>query len=88
MPIFEYECTSCHNRFEDFVIKSTDEAGVACPSCGNSDVRKLMSSFAASMGPTDAPCGPGGCGVDLGGGCGLGGDTSPCCPGCGPKGHN
>lgn len=46
MPIFEYECKSCSNQFEELV--SSRETAVVCPSCNSTDTRKLMSVFAAS----------------------------------------
>ena len=71
MPIYEYRCPSCDERFEE-LVRSSDPA-VACPSCGTADVERLLSVFAgvggssASSSPTPsqvvssgaAGCGPG-----------------------------
>jgi putative FmdB family regulatory protein len=61
MPIFEYECKKCGRLFEELVMGSPVE--VACPSCGSTDLDKLISAIAkkcqgcsssggASCGPT------------------------------------
>ncbi len=42
MPIFEYECKSCRNRFETLVIRSNEV--ICCPQCKGTDVNKLMSA--------------------------------------------
>jgi putative FmdB family regulatory protein len=74
MPIYEYRCPSCDERFEE-LVRNTDVA-VACPSCGGADVERLLSVFAGVGGSSAAP-GPSPSQVLAGrpaGGCG---------PGCG-----
>jgi putative FmdB family regulatory protein len=44
MPIFEYACRACQQRFE--AIVRTNDVAPACPSCGSGDLEKLISSFA------------------------------------------
>ena len=44
MPMYEYECGDCGNRFE-LIQKFSDEPVTTCPSCGGK-VRKLVSSSA------------------------------------------
>jgi len=46
MPIFEYRCSSCSEVFEQLVLSRKDKR-VACPSCGTSQVKQLLSRFAA-----------------------------------------
>lgn len=41
MPIFEFECERCGERFEELIAA---EAAVACPACGSADARRLYSS--------------------------------------------
>ena len=43
MPIYEYECEACGNRFE-LIQRLSDEPVVICPGCGKPKVHKLMSS--------------------------------------------
>ena len=44
MPMYEYKCGDCGNRFE-LIQKFSDEPVSTCPSCGGK-VRKLVSSSA------------------------------------------
>ena len=46
MPIFEYRCDDCGNKFEKLVRASARE-GAECPSCGHDRVTTQVSSFAA-----------------------------------------
>ena len=66
MPLYEFTCTRCGETFEELVAAAGEGSGVACPACGSKDVEKLVSTFAASGGPS----GEGG-----GGSCGSGGFT-------------
>ena len=43
MPLYEYECEACHNRFER-IRKFSDPPIDTCPTCGKGPVRKLISS--------------------------------------------
>lgn len=43
MPLYEYECEACHNRFER-IQKFSDPPVATCPKCGKGPVRKLISS--------------------------------------------
>ena len=61
MPLYEYACKSCGQRFELLVRSDTV---IACPDCGSDDLKKLLSTFAVSVAasaPTrsaaPAPCG-------------------------------
>jgi len=44
MPLYEYECNECQNRFER-IQKFSDPPVESCPTCGGK-VRKLISSSA------------------------------------------
>lgn len=44
MPIFEYLCEDCGNKFEKLVRGSQ---GVQCPSCGQEHLKQQFSTFAA-----------------------------------------
>jgi putative FmdB family regulatory protein len=75
MPIFEYICKSCGNKFEAIVLGSKQSE---CPSCKGTELEQQLSTFAAhgtdrssgSALPKSLPCGmpPGACG---GGSCGM-----------------
>jgi putative FmdB family regulatory protein len=50
MPIYEYACRSCGERFEYLVRPSsgTADAAITCPSCHGADLERLLSLFAVS----------------------------------------
>jgi putative FmdB family regulatory protein len=45
MPIYEYECRSCHHQFEQ-LLRTGDTA--ACPQCKSDDLERLLSHVAVS----------------------------------------
>ena len=45
MPIYEYQCEECHERFELFVRSSAQQATPTCPKCGSGKVSKAVSLF-------------------------------------------
>jgi len=67
MPIYEYACPACDKTFESFIIRKSDEAEVACPTCQTHQVSRVLSRPAAtrlggggggaSSGPAPS-CGP------------------------------
>jgi len=57
MPIFEYECNSCGNKFEIIYLPNEKEDPV-CPKCNSKDVKKVMS--VAGIRPHGIPKGRGG----------------------------
>ena len=69
MPLYEYVCRSCHERFEKYV-RAWGEA-VACPRCAGAEVEKQVSRFAFAGTEGFAPSSGGGCGCGRGG-CGCG----------------
>jgi putative FmdB family regulatory protein len=54
MPIYEFECGSCGERFEELVDR--DAAEVPCASCGSTETRRLISPVSP---PSRQPRGPG-----------------------------
>jgi putative FmdB family regulatory protein len=46
MPIYEYLCPACNGKFQKLVRGFSDPAGLACPRCGNTEVRRAISRFA------------------------------------------
>lgn len=77
MPMYDFLCTACGNKFEELVY---DQAPPACPQCGSQATERLMSvpsplktgAFPFKPGPV-RPMGQGmpSCGA---GGCGAGGN--------------
>lgn len=73
MPIFEYRCRECGEKFEAIVSSASSRA--ACKSCGSGKVEKLLSVFAVAGGSSTSAAaaaepGPCGCGAPRRGMCG------------------
>ncbi len=78
MPIYEYLCQGCGQKFEKLVRRAEEAEGLSCPSCGEKHLKQEYSTFAAhaSSGnpqPQAAPpcaqggcCNPGACGMNFG----------------------
>jgi putative FmdB family regulatory protein len=45
MPIYDYKCRACGEKFELLVLKGTVPA---CPSCKSKKIEQLISAFAVS----------------------------------------
>lgn len=69
MPLFEYLCVRCGNRFEQLVRTQQPTPEIVCPRCKSGPVQKQMSGFAVAGGASrsataaasSAPaCAPGG----------------------------
>ena len=43
MPIYEYECSNCIEKFE-FLQKINDQPFINCPVCNSSTLRKIVSA--------------------------------------------
>jgi putative FmdB family regulatory protein len=52
MPIYEYQCGDCEQRFEEYLSDSTTPAP-PCPKCGSTKVRRLMSRIQTEWLPSD-----------------------------------
>jgi len=65
MPIYEYRCNDCGNRFEILQRLGQGADGESCPSCGEERIEKQFSTFASSTAESgrrdaapSAGCGP------------------------------
>ncbi|HBC45998.1 MAG TPA: hypothetical protein DCZ43_03025 [candidate division Zixibacteria bacterium] len=47
MPIYEYKCHKCGEKFEIFTLSQSDTS-VICPKCGSENIERVMSSFAST----------------------------------------
>ena len=45
MPIYEYQCSQCGEKFEMRQSIGEDGSKVNCPKCGTPNPRRLISSF-------------------------------------------
>jgi putative FmdB family regulatory protein len=52
MPIYEYHCGGCGERFEELVSASATESP-PCPSCGAAGAQRVMSMFATEWEPSN-----------------------------------
>lgn len=45
MPVYEYKCKTCGEKFEITRGIKEEETGVRCPRCGSSDAKRSFSLF-------------------------------------------
>jgi putative FmdB family regulatory protein len=61
MPLYEYVCRQCGERFEK-LVRASDAQTVACPRCESASVTRAFSTFATGntteRGSTSPNCGP------------------------------
>jgi putative FmdB family regulatory protein len=70
MPIYEYVCDACQERFEKIVINKQQE--ISCPKCASKKATIQLSVFATAGGGSSTSGGfTGGGGGCCGGGCGC-----------------
>jgi len=43
MPIYDYKCSECGNKFEILVMNKKEE--IICPACESSNIKKCLSTF-------------------------------------------
>ncbi len=48
MPLFEYRCKKCGEKFEKLVMNKSEK--IVCGKCGSGDLDKLFSTFGFSSG--------------------------------------
>jgi putative FmdB family regulatory protein len=65
MPLFDFRCGTCGERFESLRTRA-DEPAPHCPRCGATGAERLLSAFsvthATSSGRGAGPCGSSECG--------------------------
>jgi len=52
MPIYEYRCEACGERYEEYLATS-DKPAPACPSCKSPKVERLLSKINTEWLPSD-----------------------------------
>lgn len=72
MPIYEYRCESCGDKFEKLVRRASDAMETGCPSCGEKHLEQQYSTFAARGGSSDGSFTPAQTRGGEGGMCGSG----------------
>jgi putative FmdB family regulatory protein len=56
MPIYEYECRNCGDKFELLRSISASDREIKCPRCGADNPRRVLSTF--STGGSGGSCSP------------------------------
>jgi putative FmdB family regulatory protein len=56
MPIYEYECEKCGERFECFRSIRDSDNEIQCPKCSSEHIKRVFSKFAT--GSLSAKCSP------------------------------
>jgi putative FmdB family regulatory protein len=75
MPIYEYRCESCAEKFEVLTRFAERDKAQACPACESTKTRVLVSSFAFGSGSGESSLSDFST-ESSGGGCGCGGACS------------
>ncbi|KKO19269.1 MAG: FmdB family transcriptional regulator [Candidatus Brocadia sp.] len=76
MPIYDFQCSQCNTKFDEYFRSASERKKLFCPSCQSENVQKIFSVFGMSVkGGGDAASGSGS------GGCGS--CTASSCTGCG-----
>ncbi|MCI0496423.1 zinc ribbon domain-containing protein [candidate division KSB1 bacterium] len=50
MPIYEYKCNKCENRFDVFQSIGGSNENLICPICGEPKPERIFSIFGAGIG--------------------------------------
>jgi len=67
MPMYEYVCSSCGQRFEKMVRFSELNQQPECPNCHSPETRKQISTFATQSAGSSYGAGASSCGTSRGG---------------------
>jgi putative FmdB family regulatory protein len=59
MPIYEYECRKCGEKFEVLQRINEDNSQVQCPRCSTDKPRKVLSVFSPASVESSASCSTG-----------------------------
>jgi len=61
MPIYEYECRKCEEKFELLHLGREEQEAVRCPKCQALEVERIISLFSSGAAQSAAAgCGPSG----------------------------
>ncbi len=53
MPIYEYLCEACGDKFEKLVRRTEEVLDAGCPTCGQKHLKQEFSTFSARAGSHD-----------------------------------
>ncbi len=70
MPVYEYICLECHEKFDSLRAMSEADAPIACDACGGNRTSRTLSVFYThTNGGTTAAGAAAGCACSAGGAC-------------------
>lgn len=69
MPLYEYYCTDCRNRFDTLRPMKDADTPILCESCGSEHTQRCLTVFYAQSGGKVISGGGGGCAGCAGGSC-------------------
>lgn len=61
MPLYEYVCQTCGERFEKLIRSDASAQSIVCPSCASAAIERALSTFATSRSSAEhasPACGP------------------------------
>ncbi len=56
MPLYDYECQKCFQRFTILKPANEPDENVECPHCKSKEVKKIFSPFASFCGTDNDGC--------------------------------
>ncbi len=59
MPIYEYECRKCKERFEVLQKMNDDNSDLQCPKCQTDKPQRVLSLFSSGPGKSSEGCSTG-----------------------------
>ncbi len=62
MPLYEYVCQHCGERFEKLVRSATSSPQILCPGCASEAVQRIVSTFATNGSDSNSGYAPPACG--------------------------
>jgi putative FmdB family regulatory protein len=57
MPMYEYECRACKERFEVLQKVDEDNSGLRCPKCDTDEPDRVLSAFCSGASKGSSPRG-------------------------------
>ncbi len=55
MPIYEFKCNECNNKFETLLTSNADISTVTCPACQSKKIQKTISASSYRLASTSSP---------------------------------